>query len=823
MGVPASVRRVSFHGCNLISSEGLGVLLRAHPQLEELEVVNCSSVRGDALWGHLPGALRSLRLNRSPFLSAPTATTVKLPSRLLTLELMHCPCVALTEAFVKSLPPSLLSLAADSLGAAEAMHLPVSLERLWLLRSPLTGCELNLPVLRSVRLGDQVDDAGLAVLCSHSSALVELDVSRCLRLLDLQSVAASLQHLGNLERLNVSANMPLSNDGVVAPLLVSGARLCSMRSAGAWAVTSAQLVNVLSVEHLFRLSFSDPRDALLTFLPRCTALAHLSLHDCTGVSARGWAALAECVSSVRVLKLVDAPLVTDEEMGTILSRAPKLEKLVLSNLAGVRGVCLRQSHLARLRQLRLTACCNDEESLQDAVSRAPLLESLHLSNMGGYSASLFRSLALGCRRFRVLSVAAGVLKASAMAGAHWIAKVPTLRSLRILFPQQLAEAVVPLLRASQLYSVELRDSKVDLGSFARLPSLSELLLPQCTTTQSDLVALLKSRPPLSRLVAFLNGPCDNPSAMLSCAPSLSYCLLQDPSFALIYTFGVAPTATKQAVSDFELLKTPAALRQSCRAIASLLAPLEARTKYACIVFFGDAWSFRLLVSLLNAGYQVICAVVESACDGALLSVFRDERLLEGVYWVPLNLADITQFQRDVAALTTHLHCVVPCYPNERLPGESNFAGFRLARTTFGDTRGLKEGLESAMGHIVISQAIIVSALSVQIRATPGCRVLCLYNGLGSITECSASHSFAMRLAFAATHMLVRYLSEESRQAIVVGFQPGPFVLGATTAELLAAHFTAPDAAAKLLISTHSLLKVEQHGCCLRYPVAILPP
>ncbi len=114
------------------------------------------------------------------------------------------------------------------------------------------------------------------------------------------------------------------------------------------------------------------------------------------------------------------------------------------------------------------------------------------------------------------------------------------------------------------------------------------------------------------------------------------------------------------------------------------------------MFFGDPWSFRLLVSLLNRGYQVICGVVASAFDAtarSLYPVFRDEGLFEGVYWVTLDLDDAMQLQRDVTAITSRLHCIVPCYPASRAVDEKTSAVmFKFARVPFLDTAALKEGI-----------------------------------------------------------------------------------------------------------------------------------
>ena len=116
-------------------------------------------------------------------------------------------------------------------------------------------------------------------------------------------------------------------------------------------ITSTQLVSVLCVDHLTSLSFSDPREALLTLLPRCTALAQLSLMDFTTITESGWRGLAECASTLRELKLVDVPYATDAQMELVFEKAQKLEKLVLRNLVAVRGECLRRATFSSLREL----------------------------------------------------------------------------------------------------------------------------------------------------------------------------------------------------------------------------------------------------------------------------------------------------------------------------------------------------------------------------------------------------------------------------------------------------------------------------------------
>ncbi len=132
-----------------------------------------------------------------------------------------------------SLPASLVHLAADNIEAAQAALLPCSLQRVWLI-SQLSGAELHLPELRSVRLGDRVSDDGLDALTARSPHIAELDISGCFHILDSQRIAASLQRLSRLDSLNVHSNMPLSSDAVVVPMLASGARLRYIDCAGAW-------------------------------------------------------------------------------------------------------------------------------------------------------------------------------------------------------------------------------------------------------------------------------------------------------------------------------------------------------------------------------------------------------------------------------------------------------------------------------------------------------------------------------------------------------------------------------------------------------------
>jgi hypothetical protein len=108
---------------------------------------------------------------------------------------------------------------------------------------------------------------------------------------------------------------------------------------------------VLCVDHLTSLSFSDPREALLTLLPRCTALTKLTLVDFTTITEIGWRGLAECASTLRELKLVDVPYATDAQMELVFEKVQKLEKLVLRNLVAVRGECLRRAAFSSLREL----------------------------------------------------------------------------------------------------------------------------------------------------------------------------------------------------------------------------------------------------------------------------------------------------------------------------------------------------------------------------------------------------------------------------------------------------------------------------------------
>jgi hypothetical protein len=229
---PQSLRRLVLQGCNLVTSDGLIALFKAHAALEQLEAEDCSSLIGDALWSNLGPMLQVLKLNRCPRVSTP-ATAVSFPAGLQTLEVQDCPLIELSVEFVASLPASLVHFAADNLGAAQAAHLPRNLERLWL-SSQLMGGEIDLPRLRSVCLGRHMNDDGLLLLCSRSPELVELDVSHCLQLLDAQKISTSLQRLSRLESLNVGSNLPMSNDSVVVPLLASGARLHSIDCSGAW-------------------------------------------------------------------------------------------------------------------------------------------------------------------------------------------------------------------------------------------------------------------------------------------------------------------------------------------------------------------------------------------------------------------------------------------------------------------------------------------------------------------------------------------------------------------------------------------------------------
>ncbi len=90
-------------------------------------------------------------------------------------------------------------------------------------------------------------------------------------------------------------------------------------------------------------------------LPRCSALCKLVLVDFTCITEEGWEAFAECSRTLQVLKLVDVPYASDEQMAKVLEKACKLEKLVLRNLVALRGECLKSANFSLLRDLRQVA------------------------------------------------------------------------------------------------------------------------------------------------------------------------------------------------------------------------------------------------------------------------------------------------------------------------------------------------------------------------------------------------------------------------------------------------------------------------------------
>ncbi len=454
------------------------------------------------------------------------------------------------------------------------------------------------------------------------------------------------------------------------------------------------------MDQLSSLSFTDPREPLLTLLPRCTALTKLVLVDFTTVTERGWHALAECSKTLRVLKLEETPFVTDEQMALVLANATKLEKLALRNLVGVRGECLQRSNFAVLRDLRLASCCANDVALRDAVARAPLLERLWLLGGTGWSADLFKTIACVCRRLRCLAVACGH-REEVLAGAYWLARVISLQQLRVIFPAQFADTLAPLMRYPQLHALEFHavSSKVVpvlTRALANMPSLADLQVPQCLMADEDVAAVLGAGLPLATLLLTISGTPTRALDLLRQCRALCSCALTNARYEMIATPQYPPPTRRKVLNAFEQLNTPAGMRQTCRAVANFIAPLSQRTKYAFLVFFGDAWSFQLLMLLLNRGYQVVCGVVMSAFDESAreqFPVLRDEGLFEGVFWVTMDLNDPLQLKRDVAAITPHLHCIIPIYPLSRscTPVAGAPSPFKAVQYGFGDSASLKEG------------------------------------------------------------------------------------------------------------------------------------
>jgi hypothetical protein len=125
-----------------------------------------------------------------------------------------------------------------------------------------------------------------------------------------------------------------------------------------------------------------------------------------------------------------------------------------------------------------------------------------------------------------------------------------------------------------------------------------------------------------------------------------------------------------------------------------------------VVFSGNAWSFRLLISLLSRGYQVICGVVMGAFEDVaheLFPVLRDEGLFEGVFWLTLDVDNMAQLRHDVAAITPQLHCVIPVYTWQ--------CGLKAVSGNFRDTPTLKSGiLDGAFTTILMLSHILTTVL-----------------------------------------------------------------------------------------------------------------
>jgi hypothetical protein len=380
-----TLQRLEFGGCNLLHAEAIIQLWQRLPLLRAFSAWDCSSLAGPALWSHLPHTLVELTLRGLARLTVPSdddcAGSVLFPQALIALRMRDCPRAELTPTFVAKLPSGLLTFEADNMSPDCAARLPRSLESLWL-NSSLTGAELELPRLRSVRLGRSVTDDGLIALSGRSPQLQQLDVSRCPTLENSVALAKALRQLVQLDTLDVRFNAQLDGAAIVDGLQGAGVRLRQLLASMSWFAVPRGLIRVLSLEGLTRLKLSESvPEELMTALPSCPLLTYVAFQDCHSMSEAAWDGLCGAASRLRTLRLLGLTFLTDALLHRVLVSTGALERLSLEMLPLLRGKCLATAKLQNLRRLKLVSCCKDDVSLSKLLETTPLLEQLVLEGI----------------------------------------------------------------------------------------------------------------------------------------------------------------------------------------------------------------------------------------------------------------------------------------------------------------------------------------------------------------------------------------------------------------------------------------------------------
>ncbi len=165
------------HGCNLVTTASLPSLWTGLPALRRLVMRDCALLVGASIWSALPAQLLELDLSDNPRITAPNAP-LTLPRGLHFLSVARCAALVFGVHLVEALPADLIRLEADNLTADVADLLPSTLQHLHL-KSALTGSEITLPELLSVRVGENMTTAGLRALSERSTKLQFLDLSNC--------------------------------------------------------------------------------------------------------------------------------------------------------------------------------------------------------------------------------------------------------------------------------------------------------------------------------------------------------------------------------------------------------------------------------------------------------------------------------------------------------------------------------------------------------------------------------------------------------------------------------------------------------------------
>lgn len=496
-------------------------------KLSHLSLTNMGQITRD-IWAALPWkTLKSLDFTGDACLEAPEQRIAGAEG-LESLTVESCGRFEVTAVFLSSFP-TLQRLYCDDLPPAVAGLLPShSLRVLQVSQGKLTGEELpaSMPELSDVWLGTKMNDKGLIRLSLAAPKVARLNIRLCE--VSNEGAQIALEKWPLLTHLDVRGCGVLADPFVIEAIKKSGAKLRAWKSSGSYALTSAQVVQVLDVENFRVLDFFSPRDPLLLALR--PGLVNLTLGACQTISPEGWAAIIAASVNLKVLSLTQIGNVTEERLAGILESARAIEEIVLNTCPQLLGSGLSSAsqnrRLISLKSLTLQHCCVSETDFCKTLSGTPNLETLILE-ASGESNDAIRTAALHCKSLRRISVSSPAKRYSLTDPEGWLARVGSLREFESIHMEKFALDFVKSapclgqLHTLQLFNLfKLSDDVVE--AITKYRSLQIFVTERVGVRMNHLRQITSSKVPLVMLRVNLDENSEEGVVLAESLPFLRY-------------------------------------------------------------------------------------------------------------------------------------------------------------------------------------------------------------------------------------------------------------------------------------------------------------